>query len=69
MDRFSKNTQIPNFIAIHPVGAKMLHADRQTDRWTDMTKLTVTSCNFLNVLKKLSHGYRVIILQSINILP
>ena len=38
-----------------------------TCRQTDMMKLTVTFCNFVNVLKKL-HGYHVIILQSINIL-
>jgi len=56
MDRFSKNTQISNFSAIHPMEAELLHADRQTD----MMKLMVTFCNFVNVL--------VIILQSITIL-
>jgi len=55
-------------MAIHPVGAKLLHADRQTDGQTDMTKLKVTFCNFVNMLKKLSHGYHVIILPSVNIL-
>jgi len=29
---FSKNTQIPNLMKIRPVGAKLFHADRQTDR-------------------------------------
>jgi len=36
---------------IHPVGAKMFHADRQTNRCTDMTKLMVTICKFVNVPK------------------
>jgi hypothetical protein len=34
-DRFLKNTHIANFIKICPVGAKLLHADR----WTDKMKL------------------------------
>jgi len=36
---------------ICPVGAELLHADRQTqtDRQTDMTKLTVIFCTFMNV--------------------
>ena len=33
---------------IHPVGAKLFHADGQMDEQTDMLKLTVTLCNFLN---------------------
>ena len=28
---FSKNTQMPNFMKIRPVGAELLHADGQTD--------------------------------------
>jgi len=35
---------------------------------TDMKKTMVTFCNFVNMLKKLSHGYHVIILESINTL-
>jgi len=31
LDTFSKNTQISNFIKLHPVGAKLFHADGQTD--------------------------------------
>jgi len=30
--RFSKKTQIPNFIKINPVGAELFHADRRTDK-------------------------------------
>jgi len=31
VDRFSKNTQIKNFITIRPVGAELLRADGRTD--------------------------------------
>jgi hypothetical protein len=31
LDRFSKNTQISDFIKLRPVGAELFHADRQTD--------------------------------------
>ena len=34
LDRFSKNTQILNFIEIRLVGAKLFHADSPTDRQT-----------------------------------
>ena len=37
LDRFSVNTQIPNFMEIHPVGAELIRADRWTDGQTDMT--------------------------------
>jgi len=36
-DSFSKNTQIPNFVQILPVGAELFHAE--TDGWTEMTQL------------------------------
>jgi hypothetical protein len=36
-----------NFMKIHPVGAYLFHADRQTD----MTKLIVPVCNFANAPK------------------
>ena len=31
LDRFSKNTQIPNLIKIHPVEAELFHVDGRTD--------------------------------------
>ena len=46
--RCLKSTQISNFMKIRPVGAKLFHADRQTDSQTDTTKLIVAFCNFGN---------------------
>jgi hypothetical protein len=43
---FEKKTQISNFINIRPVSAELFHADRRTDRRTDMTKLIVAYRNF-----------------------
>jgi hypothetical protein len=50
LDRVSKNTQVSNFMKIRPVGAELFHADRQTDRQTDM-KLTVAFRNFAKTPK------------------
>jgi len=44
---FLKNTGISNFMKIHLVGAKFLHADGQTG----ITELIVAFCNFLNTPK------------------
>ena len=46
LGRFSKNTQISNFIKILPVGTELLYAYRRTDGQTDMTKLTVAISQF-----------------------
>jgi len=32
VNRFSKKTQISNFMEVRPVGAELLHADGRTDR-------------------------------------
>jgi hypothetical protein len=60
LNRFSKHTQISNFMQILPVGAESFEAggrtggraDRRTDRQTDMEKLIVAFRNFANVSKK-----------------
>ena len=41
-DRFSKNTQIPNFMKIHPMAAELFLADGRTDK----EKLIVAFRNF-----------------------
>ena len=55
-NRFSKNTHIPNFMKIRPVGAMLFHVDRRTDgrrgRQTDMTKLMVAFHNFAKASNK-----------------
>jgi hypothetical protein len=47
LTKFLKNAQISNFKKIHPMGAELFCVDRQIDT----TKLTVTSCNFVNAPK------------------
>jgi hypothetical protein len=44
-DRFSRNTQISNFMKIRQVGAESFHEDGQTDGQTDTTQLIVTFRN------------------------
>ena len=58
LEKFSKNTQIRNFLKIRPVGVELFHGDRglmdgQTDRETDrdMTKLTVAFRNCVDAPK------------------
>ena len=48
LHRSSKNTQVSNFMKIHPMGAEVFLVDGRTD----MIKLTVTFCNFVNTPKK-----------------
>ena len=47
LDRFSKNTQISNFMKLRPVGAELFHANGRTD----MMKLIATFRNFANAPK------------------
>jgi len=46
-ERFSKNTQVPNFMKIRIVETKLLHSDTRTDT----TKLTVIFRKFAKALK------------------
>ena len=54
LDRFSKNTNMPNLTKIREVGAESFHAGGRTDGQADMTKLTVTLRNFANAPKNKS---------------
>jgi len=45
LDRFSKNTEISNFITNHPVGAELFHAGGRTDGHDE---LIVTFRSFKN---------------------
>ena len=38
---FQKNTQTSRFLKTHSVGGELFHADKQSGRQTDMTKLIV----------------------------
>jgi len=51
--RKKKNTRIPNFMKIRPLGAEWFHADGQTHKQTDMTKLTVILRNSANAPTKI----------------
>jgi hypothetical protein len=42
-----------NFLTIQPMGAELFHEDEQTD----ILKLTVAFCNFVNAPKKGTHYY------------
>jgi hypothetical protein len=44
LDMFAKDTQVSNFIKIHPMETKLYHADG----WTDVSKLIITFRNFVN---------------------
>jgi len=54
-DRFLENAQISNFMKILPVGAELLHADRQTDRhgevnfrFSQILRKALKTCMFVN---------------------
>jgi hypothetical protein len=48
---FEKNTAKLHFVTNRPVEADLFHADRRSERQTDMTKLTVAFRNFANTPK------------------
>ena len=48
---FFKNPQISNFLVIIPEGTELLHADGQSDRRRDMTKLIIALCDFTEAPK------------------
>jgi hypothetical protein len=52
LDRFSKNTQLSNFMKIPPEIAEFFRVERQADRQTDMTKLIVAIRNIAKAPKK-----------------
>jgi len=56
LNRFSKNTETRKPMKIRPVGAELLHADRQTDGPTDITNLIVDFRNFANAPNMRSSG-------------
>jgi hypothetical protein len=57
-DRFSKNTQISNFMKIRPVGAEFIRTDRRIDGRTDIKKLIVAFRNFAKAPKDLRSAHR-----------
>jgi hypothetical protein len=44
LDRFSKNTQISNFMKSRPVGTELLHAGRQMDRYNEPNSRFLRYC-------------------------
>ena len=47
LGRYSRSTQISNFMKIRPVGAELFYADGRMDGQTDVTKLIVAFLNFV----------------------
>jgi len=56
LDRFSKNTQISNFMKMRPVGAELFNEDERTDGQADMTKVTVARLKLISVFFCRSHN-------------
>jgi hypothetical protein len=53
-----EKAQISSFIKIRPMGAELFHADRRTERQTDMTKRIVAFRNFAKAPKNLYYTER-----------
>ena len=51
-DRFSKNTQISNFIKIRPIGAELLYANLATDGQAGRQKHDATNSRFLKFCER-----------------
>ena len=58
LNRFLKNPKVSNFFKICPVGDDVFHANGQTDRRTDMTKLIVAFRFFTSAPIKFSQDIR-----------
>jgi hypothetical protein len=59
LDRFSKNTQISNFMTTLLVGAEVLHAaDGRTDKQIEITRPIITFPNFANAPEKQNESAR-----------
>jgi hypothetical protein len=58
-----KKTQISSFIKILLLGAELFHADGQTERQTDMTKLILAFRNFANARNKKSVAQLIFLQQ------
>jgi hypothetical protein len=48
---FHQGTPFSNVTEIHPVGAALIHADRRTESWAEMTELINAFCNYTNAFK------------------
>jgi len=55
---FSKNSQTSNLIKILPVGAELFHANGQTDREIEMTRLIVAFRHFASSLKNVADNIK-----------
>jgi hypothetical protein len=51
LGRFSLKSPIPNFKEIRPVWAALIHADRRTDRRTEMTKIIHAFSDYANTTR------------------
>ena len=63
VDVFSKNTEISNFMEIHPVGAELFRANGRTD----MAKLTGAFQNFANASQMIRNGEFLTICKAGNV--